>query len=59
MEEQKMAEMHIDIDPRIILRKKNKIKRKIMLGKKKKYIKYSIPCLKDWENLNVDMRYGK
>lgn len=30
-----------------------------MLGKKKKYIKYSIPCLKDWENLNVDMKYGK
>ena len=30
-----------------------------MLGKKKKYIQFTIPCLKDWERLNVDIKMNR
>ncbi len=46
-------------NPMKMHKKRQRLKRKLIIGKKKKYIQYSIPCLKDWERLNVDIKTNR
>ena len=54
-----MEELGLVYDRHNLSKKKYKLRRKLNLMKKKKYISYNIPCLNNWERLNVDIKMNR